>query len=901
MAEEIQFPPKDRPLRNDVSRLGALLGRVLREQGGEDLFARVEAARVAARRRRRHADPAHDQALDSTLNGLDADTALATVQAFSSWFGLVNLAERVHRVRRRRDYQRQGTPQPAGLRDVLRRLRDAGADPADLASAVDRIVIEPVFTAHPTEATRPALLAHEQHLTRVLLERLVRADRTPQEGQRWHREVHETVSIQWQTEEHRASRPTVADEVEHVLFYLVEVLYDVVPDLEDELRGAIRDALDQEGDRNVPLLRCASWVGGDMDGNPNVDDATIRTTLARHRELILDRYRREVSTLADRLTQSRSRVSLLPALEERLERYEAQFPERVATIPPARRSMAYRTFLVLVDERLLRSRSPGDDGYAGPEELIADLELVRRSLEAHRGRHAGARGLARLVSRVRTFGFHLATLDVRQDSLVHRTAVAALLGDPGFAERPESERADALRAYLRDPVTPEAEGDAAPTLDVLRAVAAMREQHGQRAMGSYVISMARGPDDALAVLALARAARLTDADGAVPLDIAPLFETVDDLATAGSTMRRLFEDEGYRDHVRRRGETQMVMLGYSDSNKDAGLAASQWALHRAQRELVRVSEDHGIRLLLFHGRGGTVSRGGGKPRQGILAQPPGSVHDRLRFTEQGEIIHAKYGVPDIASRTVELVAGAMVEATAMPDRANPDDDEADAILDLLATEARRHYASLVHDTPGFLEFFRAATPIDVIERLRIGSRPASRREQRGIGDLRAIPWVFAWTQSRHGLPGWFGVGTGLEAAIQAHGPERLRRLAREWTFFGNLLASVEMVLAKSDLAISRRYANLAGEAGVPFQRILEQEHERTRALTCLLSEQDELLGRDPVLQRAIRLRNPYIDPMSWIQVDLLARWREGGRVDAELERALVSSVKGIARGLQNTG
>ncbi|MCA9321080.1 MAG: phosphoenolpyruvate carboxylase, partial [Planctomycetes bacterium] len=521
--------------------------------------------------------------------------------------------------------------------------------------------------------------------------------------------------------------------------------------------------------------------------------------------------------------------------------------------------MVYQLFLQYVAERLTRSDGEATSGYRGVSEFRSDLDLVRRSLVENRGSEAGARWIERLLTRVRTFGFFLATLDVRQDALVHRRVVAELLQDDSFYDSDAHQRTQSLEAAAtHQAVLPkELSPESLRTVAVMKTIGDVRRQHGNAAIGAYVISMAAGPDDALAVLEIARRSGLGNDDGSIPLDVAPLFETVDDLARGPETIQQLFSNARYRAHLDSRGQSQIVMLGYSDSNKDAGFATSRWALQRAQIELASVAESFGIALVLFHGRGGTVSRGGGKPRQAILAQPAGTIGDRIRFTEQGEIIHAKYGLHAIAMRTCELITGAMVEARSGACAAAIDEEEA-AVMDLISTESRATYRALVHDDAGFIAFFRAATPVDVIERLRIGSRPASRRSGRGIEDLRAIPWVFAWTQSRHVLPGWYGLGSGLVAAEERFGMNTLRRLAGRWPFFGNLLADAEMVLAKADLAIAARYAQLAGPAGVSFQARIEAEYERCVRLACEIREQSELLEREPVLQRAIRLRNPYV-------------------------------------------
>lgn len=901
MTDGIEFPEKDEPLREDVSWLGEMLGDILSEQGGDELFGRVERARAATRAWRGGDDGALVN-LDELLRGLDPEAALETVRAFSTYFKLVNVAERVHRVRRRRDYQRAGEAQHGGPDDVLGRLVAAGVSAEEVGGVAETMTIETVFTAHPTEAVRKTMLTHEQAIARRLRDHIGLSEPTPEEEETLLGDLREIVTVGWQTEEHRAAKPTVADEVEHVLFYVLDGIYEIVPDFETGLRDALRRHLGLELARTAPILRCATWVGGDMDGNPLVGPDTVRATLKRQRELILERYVSELETLSRRLTQSRSRVTVSPSLEERLERYSALYPDVMARIPHTKVGMPYVVLLRLMAERIRRSAGEGTaEGYGSAAELVSDLEIARRSLEQNRGHDAGARLVERLCRRVRAFGFCLASLDLRQDSLVHRRVVGELMGEPGFGELDAAARTARLDRALdgRPQIPDDLSEETERTLELLRTVADMRRCHGEAAVGPHVISMARGPDDALALLEIARSAELVDDDGGVPLDVAPLFETVDDLENGPATMASLFRHPGYRDHLDRRGRRQMVMLGYSDSMKDSGIASARWALNRAQIELTALAREAGVALVLFHGRGGTVSRGGGKPRDAILAQPRDSLGDMLRFTEQGEIIHAKYGLREIGQRTLELLAGAVLEARTLPRDAV--DDEALEVMEIVARESRAAYRGMVHEDPDFFAFYRDATPIDVIERLRIGSRPASRRGQRGIEDLRAIPWVFSWTQSRHVLTGWFGVGSGLEAAAKAAGVETLRRMARSWPFFGNLLSDVAMVLAKADMAIAGRYADLAGAGGARLQQVIETEFGRTVRHVCEVKEHAALLEDEPVLQRAIRLRNPYIDPMSLIQVDALARWREDGRSDPELERVLVSTVNGIARGLQNTG
>jgi phosphoenolpyruvate carboxylase len=901
----ISFPPADEPLRDDVGALGRMLGEILAEQGGAALFERVEVARQAAIHRRETGLPL--DSLAASLSALSADTACELVRSFSAYFSLTNLAEQAHRIRRRRDYlQTSEQAQPGSLRAVVASLADAGLDCKQVAALFDRTEVVPVFTAHPTQATRRTILTKEQRIARMLIDRIEHRLPTPMEEQRLLDRLRTEATLVWQTDEQPSKRPTVADEVESVLFILSDVIYRVVPAFYEAVRDALAAQWGAEAATGVrgPQLRFGSWVGGDMDGNPNVGADTIHATLARHRELIINRYRAEVRRLFDHLSQGTSRVTVSTDLLQLVDHYRQTMPELSSRIRARYNDMPYRVLLWQIWERLGATATDSEHAYASAQSFAADLEVIAACLTANTGTWAGLPLVRRLLDRARAFGFHLATLDLRQDALAHRHACAELLGDPDFVERSAADRAQQLSAILTGempavPETPPPQLSAA--LDVLRAVGECRQRYGNKAIGPFIISMAQGADDVLAVLALGRAAGLQEEDGAIAIDVAPLFETVDDLDQARATIEAMLAHPTYRDHLRRRDNHQIVMLGYSDSSKMGGMAASRWALYQAQEELVTVCDSAGIALTLFHGRGGTVSRGGSKTRDGILATPCGAVRGRLRVTEQGEIITDKYGLRGIAERTLEVMVGAVVETTALCDVGTDARPEWRQAMATIAAASRCAYSALVHDDHGFVPYFRTATPIDVIERMAIGSRPPSRRSGGGVENLRAIPWVFAWTQNRHLLPGWLGVGAGLDEARSRHGADLLIEMTRHWPFFDTLLSDLSMVLAKADMGIAAAYAELAGDPGQQILSRIKSDYERTRELVLELRAEEELLDREPMLQRSIRLRNPYVDPMSLVQVDLLRRWRASDRTDQALENALFETVRGIARGLRNTG
>ncbi len=895
----IVFATPDLPLRDDVRRLGAMVGELLAEQVSDGFLDEVEQVRTTAIARRESQAPL--QLLSEGLAGRSPREAESLVRAFSTYFQVVNIAERVHRIRRRRDYQRAGTrrPQPDGLHDALSKLKAKGVSLEELAGWLPRIDIEPVFTAHPTEAMRRVLLEKEQLMVASLVADLD-GQRTPGERAADMARFRMALTSGWQTTDSSPVRPTVDDEREHVGFYLTRVLYRVIPVLYETLDQALVDTWG----RSLPLprlLRFGTWVGGDMDGNPNVDATTITATLDAQRQSVLGLYQQELLQLASVLSQSTALVGVDEAVIERIAHYRTLLPE--VSSRPRHGDMPYRQLNDLMRARLQATLDDADGGYGSPQAFIDDIELILHSLENNRGIHAGWFSVRRLLWRARTFGFHLARLDVRQESSMHARALAAVLGgEEAWEALDAAGRAD----QLTDPasgkqVLPPGDDETGQRLDaVFAALADARRRHGPDALGNYIISMAHDRSDVLAVLALARRGGLVDDDGQVPLDIVPLFETVDDLKRGNDTVRDLLSDPVYRAHLQARGNTQMVMLGYSDSGKDGGIAASRWGLQRAQVELLEVASAAGVRLTFFHGRGGSISRGGGKTTHAVDASPRGSIDGRLRVTEQGEVIHRKYGIRALALRNLEQTTGAVLRATLRPRPRDPREEAWRGIAHELAGDSRAHYRALVHEHPQFPDYFRAATPVDVIERLQIGARPSRRREG-GIDNLRAIPWVFAWSQNRSGLTGWYGIGHALEAGLQRHGEEAMIEMARDWPFFAALLDDVEMLLAKSDMAIFERYSRLAGPLHEVFHPGIAAEYARTCETILRLKRRDGILADDYRLRLSIRLRNPYVDPLSLLQVDLLERWRAGGREDGDLLRALVSTVNGISAGIQNTG
>lgn len=915
---KVELPEKDLPLREDVSVLGSLVGEMLVDQHGPELLDLVERVRKASILNRENArDGVSDSSpapgasrtttekLDEILQGLDEVEIKRLIHAFATYLRAVNLAEKVHRIRRRRAYQRGETrAQPGGLDAVIGELKDKGHDPQRIAATISALRIHPVFTAHPTEATRRTIQEKEYDIVLRLVERL-NPELTPGEERLALQRIRAAITSAWQTRLEPHARTTVADELDNILFYLADILYRVVPVYYEALSQACDRHLQNPPaglDRNT-ILRFGSWVGGDMDGNPNVTARTLLDTLAQQRRTVIRRYLPEVGRLARYLSQSLTEIGVTDEVLERIETYGGELAETDRDIPERDRDMPYRCLLHFVAARLSENLKGGPGAYRSAAEFARDVELIRDSLSENRGRHAGQFGVDRLLCRIRTFGFHLVTVDLRQDALLHRAVMGELLGIQDWPSRQPGERAALLAQKLADdrwPSLPEEDdlsAEAKEVLSVFRAIPRAIADFGSEALGMFIVSMTQGADDVLTVLAINH---MVNRDNRPLLEVTPLLETVDDLQSGPAILEELLGYRVYREHLESLGRRQTIMIGYSDSNKDSGIVASRWALYQAQRALVSAGDARGIEIAFFHGRGGTVSRGGGNLVNGILGAPPRTVNGFLRMTEQGEVINQKYGVRFLALRNLELVSGATLVHSMSPEGAGLDREESE-LLSLMAEVSRRRFRDLVYGDPGFPAYFRAATPLDVIERLNIGSRPASRRSGQGIENLRAIPWVFSWAQTRIGFPGVFGFGSALDAAIERFGIEVLRDLLEARIFFRAMVNDVEMVLAKSELGLGRRYSGLAGDGHGAYFDTISSEFGLATQRILEIKQIDALLDDQRVLQRNIRLRNPYVDPLHLLQIDLLCRWREGGRQDDSLLEALKATVKGIALGIQNTG
>jgi phosphoenolpyruvate carboxylase len=929
-----QAADKDAPLKEDIRLLGRLLGDVLRNQEGEAVFDVVETIRQTAVRFRREDDPEAGAELTALLKKLTRDETNSVVRAFSYFSHLANIAEDQHHVRRRRAHQLAGSkPQPSSVAYALARLKDAGVGRAQVGTFLRDALISPVLTAHPTEVQRKSILDAEHDIARLLAERDLPL--TPKEAARNLMLLQARVATLWQTRMLRYEKLTVADEIENALSYyrttFLRELPAVYDDIEDELQasyGASAEQVRAEFD-DATYLQMGSWIGGDRDGNPNVNADTMQRALVRHATTIFDFYLDEVHTLGAELSPSTLLVPASAALQELAEASPDQSPHR--SDEPYRRALIGIYARLAATARALGATNPlrkevgHADAYADAAEFHAELQVLADSLAANHGAILIKPRLAGLLRAASIFGFHLASLDMRQSSDVHERVLAELFARAGvegaYAQLDEAAKVKLLLAELAQPrllYTPYEEyaDETKSELQVLRTAREIRKRYGGRAIRNYIISHTETVSDLLEVLLLQKeTGLLRPSQGACDVMVIPLFETIPDLQQAAGIMAEWMALPIVKSVIERQGRLQEVMLGYSDSNKDGGPLTSTWELYQSELKLVKVFQQAGVKLRLFHGRGGTVGRGGGPSYDAILAQPPGTVNGQIRLTEQGEIISSKFSNPEIGRRNLELLVAATLEAGLMPHG----EDQAqvarlagyEKVMAELSQRAYTAYRDLVYETPGFTDYFFAATPIAEIAELNLGSRPASRKSTRRIEDLRAIPWGFSWGQCRLLLPGWYGFGAAVSGWL-AEGDRQaklatLQEMFRQWPFFAALLSNMDMVLAKTDLPIARRYAELVPDAELReriFKRIAFEYGETLRCLEQVTGNA-ERLAANPLLARSIQNRFAYLDPLNHLQVELIQRHRALSRdpeqIDARVHRGIHLSINGVAAGLRNTG
>ncbi|MEP7337278.1 MAG: phosphoenolpyruvate carboxylase [Acidobacteriota bacterium] len=951
---------KDLPLRNDIRRLGDLLGETLKRLGGKKLFDIEEQVRALCKQLRANNSPATERRLKKLLHGLDLNEVIGLIRAFSVYFQLVNIAEQHHRIRRKRfyDLHTPDKPQRGSIADTFRQIKTENKQVSEgewrkrLQRTLDRLEIVPVMTAHPTEAARRTLLEKHRRVA-DLLAAFDDENLPPRRRDELRSELAAEVESIWQTDEVRHTQPTVLDEVNNALYYFDAALFDSVPELLEELERRLGENFPGVRLRDgAAPLRFGSWVGGDRDGNPFVTPEVTWETLRLQQRLILRKYLAAVAELSRRLSESERFAPPSDELKASIQRDAGEMEQTASTVFKRNPEEPYRQKLSFIYRRLentqqrnrnlaaaLRIETPNQlisirpalpiiaaltkaenitaGVYHTGAELWEDLRLVRDSL--HQGKaELAARAVTRLMRQVATFDLYLARLDLRQHSERHRAALTEItraLGiEKDYLQMNEQERAAWLTEELATPrplVATDARysEETTETLNVFRVARRALEEINPNAIRTYIVSMTQEASDLLVVLILAKQAGLSR------LAVAPLFETIDDLRRAPEVMKRLFDNAAYRRVLEAQGNLQEVMIGYSDSSKDGGILTSSWELYKAQEQLWQVARASGVELRLFHGRGGTVGRGGGPSHEAILAQPRDTVASRIKITEQGEVISSKYSLPEIAMRSLELTTAAVIAAS-LPQAGPVEGKQVEllehwqAVMERISADAYATYRRFVRETDGFMDYFTQATPVEELQHMRIGSRPAKRKTgSKSLDDLRAIPWVFGWTQSRHLLPGWLAVGTALENFV-AEGPRKKLAVLREmyecWPFFHSTISNIEMTLAKADFQIARQYAERLPEPalGQRIFKMLEQEYERACRVVLQITGEKRLLENAPVLRRSIAVRNPYVDPMSYLQVELLARNREGGLSKKDEEKllyAILLTINGIAAGMRNTG
>ncbi len=931
----------ERPLVEDIRLLGRILGDVIREQEGVAAYELIEQVRKLSVAFRRDADVESDKALKKLLKGLSGDQTVSVIRAFTYFSHLANLAEDRHHIRRRAIHERAGDTQEGSIDVALARLRWAGIAPKTIANTLAHSFVSPVLTAHPTEVQRKSILDAERNIAQLLTARddikalalatsaispaLAAKDAlTPRELAANEAQLRARVMQLWQTRLLRFTKLTVADEIENALSYYEATFLREIPKLYANLERELG---------HLPIhsfLRMGQWIGGDRDGNPNVSADTLNYALSRQADVALRHYLTEVHFLGGELSLSAMLVNVSPAMQA-LANSSPDTNEH-------RQDEPYRRALTGVYARLaatLKNLTGGEaarhavapqNAYAKSEDFLADLRTIAASLKANHGEALVAQRLHPLIRAVDVFGFHLATVDLRQSSDKHEEVVAELLAtariEPAYPKLDEAAKRELLMRLLNDARPLRVVGalytaHAQAELAIFEAARTARARFGKEAIRHYIISHTETVSDLLEVLLLQKEVGLMQGiledKASNDLIVVPLFETIEDLRNAAPIMREFYALPGMAQLVKRSGAEQDIMLGYSDSNKDGGIFTSNWELYRAEIALVELFDElansHNIQLRMFHGRGGTVGRGGGPSYQAILAQPPGTVRGQIRLTEQGEVIGSKYANPEIGRRNLETLVAATLEATLL----QPTKPATNAFLQAAATlsaSSMAAYRALVYDTPGFTEYFFSATPIREIAELNIGSRPASRKASQKIEDLRAIPWGFSWGQCRLTLPGWYGFGSAVESMLAEGGtPAKrkeatalLQKMVREWPFFRTLLSNMDMVLAKSDLALASRYSELVTDAKLRKKifSAIETEWHRTVGALALITGEKQLLADNASLQRSIRHRFPYIDPLHHLQVELVRRYR-AGQADERVQRGIHISINGIAAGLRNTG
>ncbi|MFB3168968.1 phosphoenolpyruvate carboxylase [Neobacillus sp. 179-C4.2 HS] len=920
MSTELKVNDSSLPLRRDVKLLGQILGEILVSHGGTELFDKVEKIRLMCKTLRTHFDNEIYSELKDEIANLKSPMRKQVIRAFSMYFHLINIAEQNHRIRRRRQYQLEDDSivQPHSIESAILSLKENNINEDIIQEVLNKLSLELVITAHPTEAAKRSILEIQQRIA-VILKKLDYPLLTKRERSKLEESLFNEVTILWQTDELRHNKPTVLDEVRNGLYYFDQTLFEVLPEIHREVEICLEKNYSTK-QWDVPnFLRFGSWIGGDRDGNPNVTPEITWETLHKQRKLVLKKYKNVLVDLMKRYSHSTSRVEVSDELVQSLEVEENKYLTDDKKWPVE--GEVYRRKFAIIIERL-KQVGKSDLGYHSAEELLEDLYVVKRSLNNHHPAAHELKTIQKLIRQVQLFGFHLATLDIRNHSGEHEAAMTEILRkvqiSDNYAELSEDEKVKILESILMDPrplllLNEDYSPETQQMIQVFQMISNAHKVFGKRSISVYLVSMTKSASDLLEVLVLAKEAGIyrLHADGTVEsqLNVAPLLETIDDLTAGPKIMETLFQMPVYRNHLKVMNDQQEIMLGYSDGSKDGGTLTANWKLYKAQLEIHEMASKYHIGLKFFHGRGGSLGRGGGPLNKSLLSQPAETIGDGVKITEQGEVLSSRYLLEDIAYRSLEQATSTLMLATAHVSKeaepGNLRDEGWESAIEVISSAALKKYQSLVFGDADFLTYFNEATPLRELGDLNIGSRPMSRKNRGRFEDLRAIPWVFAWTQSRQLLPAWYAAGTGLESYAQKseQNLQQLQQMYENWPFFRSTIDNLQMALMKADITTAKEYLSLVEDQKIAeriFSNILE-EYERTKAILLKITGDNELLDHTPNIKDSVYRRNPYVDPLNFLQVELIKELRNQDEPSEELLTEVLLTISGISAGLRNTG
>ncbi|MFP5105273.1 phosphoenolpyruvate carboxylase [Neobacillus sp. C211] len=919
MTIELKLNDSSLPLRQDVKLLANMLGEILLNHGGTELLDKVEKIRLMCKTLREHFDQDIYDALKEEIASLSAPLRKQVIRAFSMYFHLINAAEQNHRIRRRRQYQLEDETivQPASIESAILSLKENNIKEEVIQDLLNTLSLELVITAHPTEATKRSILEIQQRIA-VILKSLDHPLLTSRERKKLEESLFNEVSILWQTDELRQTKPTVLDEVRNGLYYFDQTLFEVLPEIHQEVADCLEKNYTQTQWEVPNFLRFGSWIGGDRDGNPNVTHDVTWETLNRQRRLVLKKYKNVLVDLMKRYSHSTSRVEVSNDLLKLIELEDTYLTDEKKW--PILTEVYRRAFAIIIER--VKQVGKTNLGYKSSDELLKDLFIIKKSLKQHHPAAHELMTIQKLIRQVQLFGFHLATLDIRNHSGEHEAAMTEILRkvsiSENYAELAEEEKLKILQNILKDPrplllLNEDYSAETQEMIKVFQMIKKAHEEFGKRSISVYLVSMTKSPSDLLEVLVLAKEAGIyrLHADGTLEshLHVAPLLETIDDLTAGPKIMETLFEMPVYRNHLQIMGDQQEIMLGYSDGSKDGGTLTANWKLYKAQIEIHEMAKRYQIGLKFFHGRGGSLGRGGGPLNKSILSQPAETIGDGVKITEQGEVLSSRYLLEDIAYRSLEQATSTLFLTATHKSKEAKQGFQRDPIwvesIEEISSLALTKYQSLVFGDPDFLTYFTEATPLRELGDLNIGSRPMSRKNQGRFEDLRAIPWVFAWTQSRQLLPAWYAAGTGL-AGFAAKGEQNLQMLQQmyeKWPFFQSTIDNLQMALMKADITTAREYLSLVKDQTIAeriFTNILE-EYETTKEVLLRITGDNELLDHTPNIKESVYRRNPYVDPLNFLQVELIKELRNQEEPNEELLIEVLLTISGISAGLRNTG